>query len=260
MPFIPMRSPLTVLIADDSKLARKLLRKQVLLASQGCSIFEARDGAEALSIFKERRPTVTFLDIHMPEKSGIEVLQDIRQLDANAYVALVSADRSPARAQQAQQLAASDTIAKPYSPRQIQQALKQAMTPRSVTKTVTSHRLLVVDDSRTHRQIMKKIIGGLNIPCDVDEAGDGGEAITRYFENDYGLVLLDVNMPRLGGLVALEEIMLKDPAANVVMVSASQDQDIIQECTGLGAKDFLYKPVCPDRLRAALLGDDVVAA
>jgi len=196
----------------------------------------------------------------MPEKSGIEVLQAIRQLDADAYVALVSADRSAGRVRQAEELAASDHISKPFSPRQIQQALKQAIAPRCAAPSVVSRRVLVVDDSRTHRQIMKKIIGELNIACEIDESGDGGDAISRYFENSYDLVLLDVNMPRLGGLVALEEIMLKDPAANVVMVSASRDQDIIEECTGLGAKDFLYKPVCPKSLRTALIGDAAAAA
>ena len=78
-----------VLICDDSVFARKKLKDYIL--SIGVSeVLEAADGQEAVDKYKENKPTVVFMDIIMPKKSGIEAVAEILNFDRNAKVVMAS--------------------------------------------------------------------------------------------------------------------------------------------------------------------------
>ena len=78
-----------VLICDDSVFARKKLKDYIL--SLGVSeVFEASDGQEAIDIYKENKPTVVFMDIIMPKKTGIEAVTEILGFDSAAKVVMAS--------------------------------------------------------------------------------------------------------------------------------------------------------------------------
>jgi two-component system chemotaxis response regulator CheY len=66
------------------------------------------------------------------------------------------------------------------------------------------------------------------------------------------IALMDVTMPHKDGLEALSEIRELDPQAKVVMLTALDQQTVMVQAMRLGAKDFLTKPVVPDRLVATL--------
>lgn len=66
----------TVLIADDNRLIRMLVR--AALTPLGCRLIEAADGNEALSIATEQQPDVILLDVMMPEMHGYDVLAALR--------------------------------------------------------------------------------------------------------------------------------------------------------------------------------------
>ena len=73
------------------------------------------------------------------------------------------------------------------------------------TKTV-----LVVDDSRIMRNIVKNTFTSMNIPCEFVEAGNGKEALLQLEKQEVHLVLLDWNMPELSGLDFLKKIRAMD--------------------------------------------------
>ena len=60
--------------------------------------------------------------------------------------------------------------------------------------------ILIVDDSRIMRNIVKNTFSSLHIPCEFIEAANGNEALLRLSENEIALVLLDWNMPQLSGI------------------------------------------------------------
>ena len=65
----------TILVADDDRLVRITLRK--ILESAGYAVFEAKDGAEAIEVFRKRRPDLVILDIVMPIKDGVRTFLEI---------------------------------------------------------------------------------------------------------------------------------------------------------------------------------------
>jgi two-component system chemotaxis response regulator CheY len=79
----------SILVADDDRLVRVTLRK--ILESAGYTLFEAKDGAEAVDIYRKRRPDLVILDIVMPIKDGVRTFLELRGLDSKAKIIAMSA-------------------------------------------------------------------------------------------------------------------------------------------------------------------------
>lgn len=104
-------------------------------------------------------------------------------------------------------------------------------------------RVLVVDDSAFMRKVLADLIGSQPDLVVVGTARDGEEALARVEELDPDVVTLDVEMPRLDGLAALERIMARCPRP-VVMVSSltRPGAEATVRALALGAVDFVPKP------------------
>lgn len=78
-----------VLIADDDLFIRTLLKK---FLPETCRFTEVSDGADVLNAYKEARPKIVYLDMHMPGMDGVQIAKDILAFDAKAYVVIITAD------------------------------------------------------------------------------------------------------------------------------------------------------------------------
>ncbi len=114
-----------VLIVDDSPDIRALIR--VILESKGHTVAaEAGDGESGLRAFSELRPDVVLLDIIMPGKSGLEVLEEIRRLDPGARVFMVTAVEQDDINRRLLLLGASGIIYKPFKAEDFEKAFASA--------------------------------------------------------------------------------------------------------------------------------------
>ena len=79
----------------------------------------------------------------------------------------------------------------------------------------------------------------------VGTAGDGQEGLEKYKElyPNVDLVTMDITMPKLDGVSALEQIIEFDKDARVVMISALGKQDLVKKSLLLGAKNYIVKPL-----------------
>lgn len=102
---------LKVLICDDSMLARKHLEEYLLKLE--CSIFKAKNGQEAVNIYKDEMPDIVLMDIVMPIKNGIEALCDIRLINPKAKVIMISSVGTETYLKEALKAGAVDFIQKP---------------------------------------------------------------------------------------------------------------------------------------------------
>ncbi|HNY22766.1 MAG TPA: response regulator [Treponemataceae bacterium] len=105
--------------------------------------------------------------------------------------------------------------------------------------------VLVVDDSRIMRNIVKNTFTSMNIPCQFVEAGNGKEAFQQLESQQIDLVLLDWNMPELSGLDLLKTIRSKEKykALPVIMVTSEAARYNVIEALKNGATDYIIKPV-----------------
>lgn len=113
----------TVLIVDDSEVARELLRD--LVEACGYTVAgEAADGVEAVQKYLKLRPTVTFMDVKMPVMGGIEASREILNIDSRARIVICSAADTGELASAADSAGASGTLAKPYLQDQVDAVVK----------------------------------------------------------------------------------------------------------------------------------------
>lgn len=110
----------------------------------------------------------------------------------------------------------------------------------AATKKRVQH-ILIVDDSETTRQIEKSILE--NVDFIVDEAVDGIDALEKAKSKQYDLILTDKDMPRMTGLVLLDNLRRMEQYKDtpVVIVSADQSEKSIEEFKALGANEVIPK-------------------
>ena len=102
-----------ILIVDDAMFMRKSIRK-ILSEGGYANVEEARDGDEAIAMFGEYSPDLVLLDITMPGRSGLEVLEEILRQDEDAAVVMCSAIGQETVIQKAIVMGARDFIVKPF--------------------------------------------------------------------------------------------------------------------------------------------------
>ena len=113
-----------VLIVDDSRTSRKILRE--ILENDGHEVIaEAVNGEEGVEKFKELRPDLVTLDITMPLLDGIEALRQMKEVDADAQIIMVTAAGQKNKMVDAIKLGASEFITKPFETEQIVKFFEQ---------------------------------------------------------------------------------------------------------------------------------------
>ncbi len=118
-------------------------------------------------------------------------------------------------------------------------------------------RTVIVDDSAVFRRIMERAVaevGGLEL---VGTARDGREGVELAEREEPDLVLLDIEMPRMNGLEALDLLVRRHPGLVVIMVSSLSAADHTVRCLEAGALDFVPKPTAtsPESARRRLVLD-----
>lgn len=103
--------------------------------------------------------------------------------------------------------------------------------------------ILIVDDEGLERQAMKKILtSAFSTIQKVGEAGSGGEAVSYVKKWSPDLVLIDIKMPGMDGLEAIQEIKKINDQIRFIMVSAFNTFEYAQKAIREGVKDYLVKP------------------
>ncbi|QCS43095.1 chemotaxis-specific protein-glutamate methyltransferase CheB [Natrinema versiforme] len=119
-------------------------------------------------------------------------------------------------------------------------------------------RVLVVDDSKFMRTVIGNALEAADY--DVETAADGSQAVETVDAFDPDVVTMDVEMPEMGGIDAVERIMTSNPTAILMLsVHTERGTEATLDALERGAVDFLHKPDGSDSRNIAHLTDDVVA-
>ncbi len=116
--------------------------------------------------------------------------------------------------------------------------------PEGLKDDGTKFRVLVVDDSMFVAKQIGQILTSEGYDV-VATAVDGKDGVDKYKElcPNVDLVTMDITMPRMDGITALEQIMAFDKNARVVMVSALGKEELVKKSLLLGAKNYIIKPL-----------------
>jgi two-component system, chemotaxis family, chemotaxis protein CheY len=116
--------------------------------------------------------------------------------------------------------------------------------PDGVRPDGSPYRILIVDDSIFIAKQLGQILTSEGYDV-VANAQDGEAGVEMYKENfpNIDLVTMDITMPKMDGLMALEAIIGFDKNAKVVMISALGKEDLVKKALILGAKSYIVKPL-----------------
>jgi len=255
----------TVLVVDDEQIICDLFK--TVLSHAGYEVFTASTGRDGLVQFQRRRPQLTLLDLRMPEMNGIEVLKDIRKLDPQANVMILTAWASDALERQARQLGVTDFLSKRMTLDVVMASLERMQQRQDKTATAKapvaeaaatppppppppSASILVVDDEQEICDMLMKTVSGLGHR--VRTASSGAEALALVEQEKPALIILDMHMPEMNGVGVLRGLQARKSTSGVILLTGSQDEKLMTEALDLGVVDIIGKPVSMERLTVAI--------
>lgn len=109
-------------------------------------------------------------------------------------------------------------------------------------------KILLVDDAVFVRMSLKKILDDSDLDCTYFEAGTGEEAVKLYTATNPDVVIMDITMPGMNGIEAVERIKELNPGAKIIMCSSMGYQDKVVDAINAGAADFIIKPYNADKV------------
>lgn len=110
-----------------------------------------------------------------------------------------------------------------------------------------SIRILIVDDALFTRRMLARVFAEQGWVV-VGEAENGHEAVSQFAALQPDVVTMDITMPGMDGIVAVQQIVASHPNACIVMCSALGQQDKLIEAVKAGARGFIAKPFRKDRV------------
>jgi pilus assembly protein CpaE len=113
-------------------------------------------------------------------------------------------------------------------------------------------RVLIADDIATTREDIKRLLYFEDDIEVVGEAGDGHEAVSIAEELKPDVILMDINMPRLDGIGATEQISVNLPQCAIIIISIQGEQEYLRKAMAAGAREYLVKPFSANELANAI--------
>lgn len=251
---------INLLIVDDDQMNCDLL--QNVFTRQGYHVITATSGREGLRLFRTSSPRVTLLDLRMPEMDGLTVLKEIRAIDPHAPVLILGGGATEIQENQARALRATDFIRKGLSLDVLVEAVNR-ITQQSVQPGITSspsgngpsteqidESILVVDDEPLVCDLLVQFLSlrgyrTLGVK-------DGRDALRIADDTPPDAILLDLIMPGIPGIEVLRALRKKEYPGGIIIMTGSQNKELLEEAWDLGPQEILMKPVDLDRLLTAI--------
>jgi CheY-like chemotaxis protein len=235
-----------MLVADDADTIRAIFREITQRSCGLVELIEASNGRDCVKLLSRSDIDLAFIDVYMPEMSGLEALRGARHVGIKTFVTLMSGSDGDNFIEFARQLRAYEFLRKPFHVRDVEAIIN---TYRRAAKPA---KVLVVDDSMTVRRVIQKVLAGSIFRMDCYEAPDGESALAFCASANFDVVFLDCNMPGLDGLATLDRLLLRNPDAKVVRISGEHDRARESRALRRGAAAFMHKPFYAPDVDAAL--------
>lgn len=250
-----------VLLADDDPDRRQMIAEY--LEHEGFTVAQAGNGLEALLQLERVRPTSVVLNLMMALVDGGDALKRIAAFDPTMTVVVIAGAADPELQRHALALGATAVLTKPVALDDLRSVLvggsnlvdgvvdiQRTVSAMAATGSGPVKRVLVVDDEEEIRALLEEFLTAAGYRT--RSAADGALALRAIVEEAPDLVLLDIDLPRLGGLEALTAIRAIAPEVKVIMISGKGSLEVAKQALASGAFDYVAKPFDMDYLTEAV--------
>lgn len=237
---------LRVLIVSAHEHERDLIRQGGAMASVPADIVEAESATKARAILSRGDVDIVLICGALATSEQGAIVKAAREAANPPLIVVLTLPSVETIAFADPAVAPDATIQKPVVVEEARRAFDGCI------RASMPCRALVVDDSSTMRNIVKKILAASRFKLEIAEAGDGAGAVRKVREEGHDMVFLDYNMPGLDGFATLAELKLARPNVIVVIMTSTQDEAIATRARAAGAAAFLKKPFFPADIDAVL--------
>ncbi len=250
------------LIVDDNATNLRILLE--LLRSWGMLPVAACSGAEALPLLHERSAAgqpfeLVLTDVHMPHMDGFELAEQIRHSPSVSEVTILilSSGDQAGDAARCAQVGAAGCLLKPLKQRELLEAICRALfgpeawsappqkPPGPLPKRLPPLRILLAEDSPLNQKLAVALLQKHG--HQVVLAQNGHEAVAAARENDFDLILMDVQMPVMDGFEATRRIREGELARGrhvpIIAMTAHALKGDMEHCLAAGMDGYVAKPV-----------------
>lgn len=232
--------PLRILVVDDDADFANALAE--FLRLEGHELELAFDGESAMVKFAERDFDITFMDVRLPGKNGVESFFEIRRLKPTARVLMMTAYRVEELLKQAIDNVALGVLNKPFD---VDEAL------RALDTVKPAGIVLLADDDPDFLDGLSRALtaGGYRTLL----ARDGQEAVEMVNAGDIDCLVLDLRLPILSGLEVYLELKRQGHAVPTIIVAGyAEEAEAIDQLRAMSVAGCLVKPFEPAELVRAI--------
>ncbi|MBD0315237.1 MAG: response regulator [Nitrospiraceae bacterium] len=216
-------------------------------------VLPAESGRMGLDLFLRERPDLTVLDIELPDMDGITLLRNIRGIDTEMPVVIITVAGTAVTKKQARELGVTAFIDQklllPYLGEQVVHDVRGAR-PKHHPLMLMS--VLLVDDHALVREALRRILEGYGDMIVVGEASNGKEAVDAVEMLLPTIVVMDISMPCMNGIEATARIKARHPRISVIGLSVTTEPDHHTAMMAAGATALIPKEAACDRLHSAI--------
>ena len=255
-----------VLIVDDYEMAQRIA--EIYCKELGLDVVgKCFSVADALSWMNRnfedggRKPDLVLCDIRIPDADGFEFAKRIRLHKRFSDLKLIamSLDVNPGMKQKSKEAGFDFFLPKPIIRGDLMKSIQEVFGNRLFAKSFSSQngvngsefknlKILVAEDNSINQKLMDQLLNSLG--CSHDFASNGLEAIERIKERSYDLVLMDLQMPQMGGLEAAQIIRrdINKTLPIIALTAAAMKKDQEQSLES-GMNDYISKPINFSKLK-----------
>lgn len=231
-----MNAKNVLIVDDDEDFAESLA---MVLEGRGYQVELANSGEEAIRKLRENDYAITFMDVKMPGKNGVESFLEIRKFKPDARVVMMTGYSVEQLLDQAMEQGAWDILSKPLD---INKVLK-------IISELPAGGVLIADDDADFVESIKGLLEGAGKAVFV--ALNGQEAVNRVVAGGIDLLILDMRMPVLNGLEAFLELKRRGCLVPIIIVTAFATEEM-QNVQNMAVNGMLRKPFDPRELLNAV--------
>ncbi len=250
----------SVLYAEDNRDNWALVK--TIIEKTGATVTMVSNGKEALDACANHLFNLVFTDIRMPRIDGVELTKALLAMNATLPVIAVSATSCDQNKAEFKGVGFKKMLRKPIDQKAIYEILIEYLpshtengsksTNKSPTKNAETKtlRVLLAEDNMDNQDLIQILLKRAG--AEVLIANDGFEAIANALNDDVDLILMDMQMPNMDGLTAVNYLRGKGFIKPIYALTANETAESIQECKDAGCDGHLSKPLDTGRLTSLI--------
>lgn len=249
---------------QKSHQVRTLMHQQLINLSSNINIAKNLNQAIDYSIQNKEDTDLIFIDsVSLKKQEYVQLIDflNTQRFNSEQWVFIQSVNETNAKLSTLCETHNIKTIIKPISQLKLAEVILpdqfeniNYLTDKIVQNTFENKKLLLAEDNKVNQMVTKALLQKRGI--EVTIANDGIEALEIYKENHFDLIFMDINMPRMGGLEALENLrkMMKgfEKLIPVIALTANALEGAEEEYLSAGMDGYLAKPIEMDKLEVVL--------